>query len=382
MDLSRSDIHVDAQIIGGRLGHAGDDPLAPLLGVSNMGGFRHIGTQSEMRLLVITTAGSDMDWPDSLDQETGIFTYFGDNKKPGRSLHGTPQRGNEILRQIFTAPLSTPDERAKIPPTFIFQSIGVWRDMKLLGVAVPTTGMGDPDGPLVAVWRTKGKQRFQNYRAKFTILDIPEIKRAWIDDIKAGEQCSRNAPGAWSSWIRTGVVHPLLAPRTERHRTRVEQIPHDRHSQLTLELIRSHFRDRPFDFEVFAANLLHLAIPGVASVDVTRPHRDGGRDAIGTLRVGSGASSILIDFAMEAKCYSSRNGVGVRHISRLISRLRHRQFGVLVTTSYLDLQAYKEIVEDRHPIVIIAGTDIVETLRRSGRHDLNLIQVWLESEYP
>ncbi|MCP1762460.1 O-acetyl-ADP-ribose deacetylase (regulator of RNase III) [Bradyrhizobium japonicum] len=36
---------------------------------------------------------------------------------------------------------------------------------------------------------------------------------------------------------------------------------------------------------------------------------------------------------LEAKCYGSGNSVGVREMSRLISRLRHRQFGVLVTTS-------------------------------------------------
>lgn len=382
MDLSRSDIHVDAPIIGGRSGHAGDDPLASLLGVSNMGGFRYVGSQSDMRLLVITTAGTDMDWPDSFDHETGVFTYFGDNKKPGRSLHGTPRRGNEILRKIFTAPLSTPEERGEVPPIFVFQSIGVWRDMRLLGVAVPTIGLEGPDGPLVAVWRTKGNQRFQNYRAKFTILDIAEIKRDWIDDIKAGEHSSSTAPEAWRSWIRRGAVRALVAPLTERHRTRVKQLPHDRQSQIVLDLIHSHFKDRPFDFERFAADLLHLAIPGVASVDVTRPHRDGGRDAIGMLRVGMGASSILIDFAMEAKCYSSSNGVGVRHMSRLISRLRHRQFGILVTTSYLDLQAYKEIVEDQHPIIVIAGGDIIEALRRSGNHDLSKIQFWLDSEYP
>jgi hypothetical protein len=65
------------------------------------------------------------------------------------------------------------------------------------------------------------------------------------------------------------------------------------------------------------------------------------RDAIGLYRVGVGAGGILLDFSMEAKCYAPGNSVGVRELSRLISRLRHRQFGVLVTTSHLDLQAYK-----------------------------------------
>ena len=60
------------------------------------------------------------------------------------------------------------------------------------------------------------------------------------------------------------------------------------------------------------------------------------------------------------------NGGGVRYTSRLISRLRHRQFGVLVTTSPLDAQAYKEIREDGHPVVVLAGRDIVDILKKLG----------------
>lgn len=39
------------------------------------------------------------------------------------------------------------------------------------------------------------------------------------------------------------------------------------------------------------------------------------------------------DSALEAKCYDLNTGVGVEAQSRLISRFRPRQFGVLVTTS-------------------------------------------------
>src|SRR5690606_40741748 len=52
------------------------------------------------------------------------------------------------------------------------------------------------------------------------------------------------------------------------------------------------------------------------------------RDAIGQLRIGSGPAAILVDFALEAKCYALESAVGVREISRLISRLRHRQFEI------------------------------------------------------
>jgi len=74
-------------------------------------------------------------------------------------------------------------------------------------------------------------------------------------------------------------------------------------------------------------------------------------------------------FALEAKLYDlSGSGVGVAEVARLISRLRHRQFGVLVTTSYVAKQAYQEIRADQHPVVILAGRDIVDLLRGKAIH--------------
>lgn len=56
-------------------------------------------------------------------------------------------------------------------------------------------------------------------------------------------------------------------------------------------------------------------------------------------------------------------GCGIRDTTRLISRLRHRQFGVFVTTSWVGLQAYKELVEDGHPVLVLSGRDILEILK-------------------
>jgi hypothetical protein len=94
------------------------------------------------------------------------------------------------------------------------------------------------------------------------------------------------------------------------------------------------------------------------------------------LTIGSGEASIAIDFALEAKCYSASNSVGVREMSRLISRLRHRQFGILVTTSYLDRQAYREIKEDRHPIIVVSAVDIVGILKKSGIKTISELRTW------
>jgi hypothetical protein len=74
--------------------------------------------------------------------------------------------------------------------------------------------------------------------------------------------------------------------------------------------------------------------------------------------------------------------VGVKQISRLISRLRHRQFGILVTTSYLDVYTYKEIKEDQHPIIVISARDIAELLKRNGKGDVSNVRAWLQGEFP
>lgn len=381
--LATADLIVDAIYQGGRKGNAGDDPLPKLMRVDIQGGFRYRGrVPDKLEMLVLITSMNDPDWPDDLDPETGIFTYYGDNKKPGRLLHETGRDGNLILKTIFEGSRSGEEGRSSVPPTFLFARAGVGRDVRFLGMAVPGASDLDASEELVAIWRSVKGQRFQNYRARFTVLDAAHIPRAWIDSIIGGRPDHSLAPHAWISWRATGRRKALTAARTLEYRSRAEQLPTDKDGQMIVEAICLHFKGRPHAFEYCAAALARMMIPDIASLDVTRPSRDGGRDAIGQLRVGTGPSGILVDFALEAKCYTPPTAVGVKDMSRLISRLRHRQFGVIVTTSCVDLQAYKEIKEDGHPILVIAAQDIVELLRRNGRGSLDAVRSWLNEEFP
>lgn len=380
-DLSRADLCVDAAYEGGRAGNAGDDPLPRLLSVSNQGGFRYRGSLDALEMLVLTSSLDDPDWPDAIDREAGIFTYYGDNKRPGRGLHDTPRNGNEVLRRVFEDAQML-EGRRRVPPIFVFSSIAQWRDARFLGLAVPGTTDLRASEDLVAIWKTANGQRFQNYRARFTILDVAVISRAWIQDIVQRQNYSSNAPAIWMKWVETGHREPLLAKRSVEHRTKQEQLPDDPVGQAILETIHGYFSDRPHDFEACAAGIARLMLPDIASLDLTRPSRDGGRDAIGQLRIGYGPTAILVDFALEAKCYHSSNCVGVREMSRLISRLRHRQFGILVTTSYVDSQTYREIKDDGHPILVIAGADIAALLKANGHRDASSVRSWLQQDYP
>ena len=380
-EASNVDLKVDAVYQGGRRGNAGDDPLPHLLNVSNSGGFRYRGQIQALELVVLTSLGSDPDWPDMLDRETGVYTYYGDNKRPGSGLHETPRKGNELLRRIFNLANSGVEGRRQVPPIFLFETAGAWRDVVFLGLAVPGTADLSVSEDLVAIWRISMGSRFQNYRARFSVLDAPSISRAWITDIIAGNPHSINAPEAWSSWVKTGQPRSLLATRSLEHRTKIEQIPETSIERSILKKIHEYFQDDFHSFERCASELSKLLLPDIVEIDLTRPSRDGGRDAIGKLRIGRGASGILVDFALEAKCYNISTGVGVRDMSRLISRLRHRQFGILVTTSFVNPQAYREIKEDKHPVIVISGKDIVTLLRNDGYADPDSVQKWLNQNF-
>jgi hypothetical protein len=87
-ELATADLVLDRVYQGGKLGHAGDDAIGKLVPVGNQGGFRFNGsvTKGTVRLVVLYTSGAEVDWPDHIEPTTGDFTYYGDNRKPGKQL--------------------------------------------------------------------------------------------------------------------------------------------------------------------------------------------------------------------------------------------------------------------------------------------------------
>jgi hypothetical protein len=377
--LATADLRVDATYEGGTTGTAADDPLARLIPGGNQGGFRYKKDASGAGhlFLVLYTDLADPDWPDHLDVDLGRFTYYGDNKRPGHALHDTPRGGNRALRAIFDAVHGTPPQRHAVPPIFVFSKARPGRRVVFRGLAVPGARELSATDDLVAIWRTADGERFQNYRAIFTILDVAVASRSWIQAILGGDP-EDGAPAPWLKWRQTGAYTPLVA-RQRKIRSREEQLPAAASDRAIIEAIYGYFDD-PHDFEKFAASLWALE---AASVDyeVTRASVDGGRDAIGEYRLGLPSDPIRLTFALEAKRYE-RSGVGVADLARLISRLRHREFGVLVTTTYVSRQAYTEIRDDQHPIVVIAAADIVAILKKHGLPDAASVRAWLAQEFP
>jgi hypothetical protein len=362
----------------------GDGPIGKLLPkVGNQGGFRVVKRQdnsNQLAYIVLYTTGTEIDWPDSLDLETGIWRYFGDNRTPGKSLHDTPAKGNHYLREIFSK-IDSPTERANIPPFLIFQWAGNLFDAKFLGIAVPGNPNIPPDRELNAIWRSTKGNRFQNYEAYFSVLDTgrEEVSKEWLRKLITDHANSLSlAPATWKQFIEFGRpgVKPLLSPRSTEVPSKEQQLPQLANDKKLLQKIRDHYKDNPFGFELCSTKLVQMMDNNFEQFELTRPWRDGGRDAIGRYKIGNNHNPLLVEFALEAKCYSAEVSVGVKPMSRLISRLRYRQFGVLVTTSYVHSQAYNEILDDGHPILVINARDIAKILRDQGINYQN-VDTWL-----
>jgi hypothetical protein len=207
--LAGADLVLDRVYRGGTAGDIRDDPLNRLLpGVGNQGGFRPAGrpTKNSVKLAVLYTTGEEPDWPDSLDPYTGAFTYYGDNRQPGRALEDTRNKGNLLLSRVFAWAHGDAAARAKVPPFLLFDKPGGGRDVRFRDLLAPGSDRLSGEEDLVAVFRTTGGVRFQNYQARFTVLKAPGVTRAWIDQLIAGQPLGSHCPAVWRSWVKTRHV--------------------------------------------------------------------------------------------------------------------------------------------------------------------------------
>jgi hypothetical protein len=183
---------------------------------------------------------------------------------------------------------------------------------------------------LVGVWRSENNNRFENYRATFTILKESPIAWAWLDDLVSGTAPadSLSCPLAWQEWVSKGVVTPLQAAVKKVPRSVADQRPCSPEESAVLAGFQA-LTDREFEFA--ARQLLPLLDMGFVDAQVTRPTQDGGRDVIASYRIGEPPHERLLSVYAEAKKW--KGGVGVKPVARLLSRLKHRDLGFFVDLS-------------------------------------------------
>jgi hypothetical protein len=336
-------------------------------GIPNAGGFRYrrtiggAGGIDQAAFVLLTTTLSEAEWPDRLDLETGIFTYYGDNRTPGKSIRDTSQRGNQILENTFEK--LHLGRRNKIPPFLIFQRLTEKGNsfMRFLGLAVPgADGLTSLDD-LVAIWRFQHGRRFQNYRSVFTVLAEEIVPWSWLDDIVRGmPPCeSTDCPKRWKSWALNGRADALQCATKKIPRSKAEQDPHDSIQKTVLDRVLT-LTDRQFEFA--AKQIVSLLDNRFTNLMVTPKVRDHGRDVVGKYEIGESPLTRSLEVFVEAKRWTVKSSVGVKPVARLLSRMRHRDVGVFVTTSFFDRGVQQELIDDGHPIILVSGGDIARLL--------------------
>src|ERR1700758_4372003 len=150
-ELQSVDLVLGRTYRGGTSGSVADDPLNRLTPVGNPGGFRYKGSFAAPLLIALYTTGTEDDWPDSLNTSTSTFTYYGDNRKPGRDLLDTPRHGNEILRRTFARAHGDARARAQAAPHLLFEKAGQGRDIVFRGLLAPGAQDLTADEDLVVI---------------------------------------------------------------------------------------------------------------------------------------------------------------------------------------------------------------------------------------
>lgn len=376
------DLVVDEIYEGGNHGNINDDVISKLMKVGNAKGIRAKNTLNSRKkaYIVLYTSNEEIDWPDLLYPETGKFKYYGDNKTHGFKIDSKP--GNKILESIFNE-----KNRHNIPPVFIFAkhpTNSSNRSIKFLGLAVPEDINLGKDNSLKAVWRTSNNERFLNYEAHFTILNTKSINRKWLEYLIKDEPLNNQyAPKSWIKYVENGLSEGIIlkAPKIIEYRNKTNQLPSNDKDKKKLDIIYNFYKHNPYDFEHFAAKLVRLLDNNYSEFEVTQQRKDGGYDAFGSYTLGHKDHYIRLRCLLEAKCYNYKTDTAVplKAISRFISRLRHNDIGLFVTTSFISSSTYKEIIDDGHPIIIISGKDIIDILEKNHYNSEESITKFLET---
>lgn len=329
-------------------------------------------------------AGSEQTpWHDVFDLDYGHVRYFGDHKADLDRPVGTTV-GNAALLEAFEAhQASTADGRAAAAPLLLFRSVS--KNGKPKG-HVEFCGVG----LIERVERTiqvggPARRSFTNYVFDLALIDLSAeddaVEWDWItarrDPGVSDADALAQAPTAWREWVEHG--HSVL-PRVRRRvaRSRVvkvrDQRPEDKSKPaVDLEQVYKRFDGQKHAFEAVASAVAARVMRGSGHSYVegwlTRRSGDGGADFVGRLDLGSGLAGTRLVVLGQAKCIKPDSLVSAEQIARVVARLQRGWIGVYVTTGAYSEPAQLEIVEDRYPIVLINGLDLVTELRQMAWED-------------
>jgi len=327
-------------------------------GMRNMGGIRplkfvELREQATAAIVLVTHEGSagstSNPWDDLVDIRHGRIVYWGDAKfDQKRLVDDFP--GNRALRDAFNQILD--GQLAVVPPILHFsKERSGW--LRFNGLCVLDR--------LELTWFEDQGHPVRNYRAHLTILDEEFVDIAWLHSRMLAQSRSDldgRGPGAWRRY-QDGVVDRLRvwAPLV---RSTAAQLPPT--GSVDDGVLSQLATLTPTGFEAAVVAIFRELDEVRHNIVRTRPTGDGGFDFFGSFTLPP-PIQYEIPFLGEVKRYARSTAVGPKDVSRMVARLTRGQYGIFVTTSYFTKQTQEEVLEDRYPTTLIAGSDLVRIMR-------------------
>jgi hypothetical protein len=199
-DLKISNLYRNAFYLTDRTNQIenGDDPLSVIFDCGDNGVFRYVGGEKldPVRIAILCYKKYEPDFPKDVEECLAL----------------------EFIKECFKN--TSNGNRSKVPPFFVFTSgLSGPKGLDLLfrGVAVPGDQNVPVDRETHIVWSSKKVKEYLNQKVKFTVLDINEVKREWIWDLRNNNPLSGNCPEPWRIWVKTGECIPHKESKAKRY---------------------------------------------------------------------------------------------------------------------------------------------------------------------
>jgi hypothetical protein len=315
-----------------------------------------IGGELPAYLVLVTnhrSGGESNPWEDIVDHPNGRVTYWGDAKYNQNKKGWKDWEGNEVLWTIYEELLE--QRRTNIPPILHFSK--------------PESGQVVFNGLCVirridVTWFEDHGRPVKNLRVHLSILDEEHVDTEWLHSratAKTTDGANADSPDSWKRYLQNR--EKTLDLWTTRIRSTESQLP--KPGSPDAAILASFMELTPFEFESAVVDLFRQVDDARHHIDGTRPTADGGFDFHGHLVV-SMPLAYEIRLKGEVKRYARKTGVGPGDVSRLVARLGRGEFGVFVTTSYYTAQAQREVLDDKYPVKLVSGADLVAWARSLG----------------
>lgn len=182
-------------------------------------------------------------------------------------------------------------------------------------------------------------------------------------------------PEIWLNYIKKDVRR--LNIYKSQIRKKEDQLPSNKQDMLILENLNNY---SPTDFEKIIVALFRDITSITHKIEGTRAIKDGGFDFWGEFILPA-PLNYHIRFLGEVKRYRQTNSIGPGQVSRLVARLGRDEFGIYITTSYYTEQAQQEVLQDRYPVKLFSGIDVVNLFKEAQliTDDHKINPQWLDS---